>query len=197
MVEAEIMQWPCKVCGGKGSHLGEGHLYIPDRKFTYDFARPSVTCDTVVFGRVKRRAEVLHVLLVTRKKDPFKGQLAFPGGFLDVGNGGDLKGEGLEDGALRELREETGFVPKDLLVQFGAFGRPDRDPRGRVITIGFWVNEEFEDHLPALTARDDAAEVGWHRLSHLLDGSGALLAFDHTDMLRAAYRDAHHSGIWV
>ena len=44
----------------------------------------------------------LRVLLVQRGIEPFKGRWAFPGGFMKMD-------ESAEEGALRELQEETGL----------------------------------------------------------------------------------------
>ena len=67
-------------------------------KYSYKYPHPSVTTDCVIFGfdGVK-----LKVLLVERGMAPYKGRWAFPGGFLNMD-------ESAEEGALRELKEETG-----------------------------------------------------------------------------------------
>ncbi|HTG14746.1 MAG TPA: NUDIX domain-containing protein, partial [Blastocatellia bacterium] len=50
------------------------------RKYCYDHPRPAVTVDIVLFHRAKRSP---HVLLIKRGREPFKGQWALPGGFVD------------------------------------------------------------------------------------------------------------------
>jgi len=68
---------------------------------TYDpsrYERPSVTVDVVIFTLRERE---LHVLLVQRKRWPFEGCWALPGGFIEMD-------ESLEAAARRELEEETG-----------------------------------------------------------------------------------------
>ena len=77
--------------------------------------------------------------------------------------------------ARRELREETGIAAGQLM-QIGAYTRPDRDPRERVISIAFAA---YFDKRPAVTAADDAAEARWFPVNALPP-----LAFDHAEMLR-------------
>jgi 8-oxo-dGTP diphosphatase len=104
-----------------------------------------------------------EILLVQRKHDPFGGQWALPGGFVDPE-------EKTEDGALRELMEETG-VTGVRMQQFRAYGDPGRDPRGRTVSVVFWarLSEKPDAH-----AGDDAAETGWFSLEDLPP-----MAFDH------------------
>ena len=110
------------------------------------YPRPSVTLDNIVFGRDAEGR--LTVLLIKRRNHPFIGKWAFPGGFLNME-------EDLEEGAARELLEETGVVCTGLR-QIGAYGRPERDPRGRIITVAFMAELPYGAD-PA--AADDAAEA--------------------------------------
>src|SRR5687767_15808542 len=87
-----------------------------------------VTVDIVIFTI---QEGILKVLLVKRRIPPFLGQFAIPGGFV-------LQDEDLEQAAVRELREETG-VSDVYLEQLYSFGKPDRDPRGRVVTIAYFA----------------------------------------------------------
>ena len=82
------------------------------------YERPSVTVDVVIFTV---RENDLKVLLVQRRDHPFKDKWAIPGGFVNMK-------ESLEDGARRELEEETG-VQDVYMEQLYTFGDPDRDPR--------------------------------------------------------------------
>src|ERR1700761_2380148 len=75
--------------------------------------------------------QALNVLLIRRGIEPFQGQYALPGGFV-------LPDETLEEAAFRELREETGT--RDVfLEQLYTFGDPERDPRGRVVTVAYYA----------------------------------------------------------
>ena len=136
---------------------------------TYEYPRPAVTVDVVVFGY--DGGDRLRLLLIQRGGEPFRGHWALPGGFVDMG-------EDLETAALRELEEETGV--KDLFVeQLFTFGAPARDPRGRVISVAYFALVNLQDH-PAVAA-SDADRAEWFRLDELPE-----LAFDHADIISMA-----------
>jgi 8-oxo-dGTP diphosphatase len=139
-------------------------------EYTYPYPRPMVSVDAVV---LRRAPEGLFVLLVRRGRPPFQGRLSLPGGFVEMD-------EDLRDAAARELGEETGVTAVDLL-QVGAFGRPDRDPRGRNISIAFAAL--IEGAGPPVRAGDDAAEALWVPLA---EARG--LPSDHGEILAAACR---------
>ena len=126
-----------------------------------------VTVDVVIFTI---QEGVLKVLLVKRRIDPFIGQYAIPGGFV-------LEDEDLEQAAARELREETG-VSDVYLEQLYSFGKPDRDPRGRVITVAYFALISADRKLKA---GSDAAEAAWFPMDNLPP-----LAFDHATILNYA-----------
>jgi len=152
--------------------------------FTYEFPRPSVTVDSVVFG-VGQDAEGnpdLQVVLIERGLEPFKGRLALPGGFVEVRDDGD-RGESIDDAAYRELREEAGIKP-DYLEQLCTIGDPGRDPRGRIISIAYMALVRTVDHVAV--AGDDAKAAAWHSVKRVLATRNAL-AFDHDKILRLAY----------
>lgn len=139
---------------------------MEQQKYCYKYPHPSVTTDCVVFGLDGNQ---LKVLLIERGHDPYKGDWAFPGGFLNID-------EAAEDGVLRELKEETGLVLSSAR-QFHAFSAPDRDPRERVITIAFYAVMRVQE----VQGGDDAARAAWFSLDEL-----PRLAFDHEEMLQRA-----------
>lgn len=137
---------------------------------SYEFARPAVTVDVVVFALDE---EDLQVMLIQRDLEPFAGQWALPGGFVRVN-------ERLEDAARRELHEETGL--KDIfLEQLYTFGDIDRDPRERVITVTYYALVNLEGH--EVHASTDARNAAWFPVNDLPD-----LAFDHQKILAVAHK---------
>ena len=140
---------------------------MPPGKYVYEYPRPAVAVDVVIVTREARP----RVLLIRRKHEPFKGCWAIPGGFVEID-------ESLDAAARRELFEETNVRAKDL-VQLHTFGDPQRDPRGRIISVTYVALLDADRLQPR--ARDDAAEVGWFSLRH-----PPKLAFDHKDILAVA-----------
>lgn len=115
------------------------------------------------------RQDLLQVLLVRRAESPFRGQLALPGGFV-------RPDEDLDGAAARELTEETGLtLDRTHLEQLASYGQPDRDPRMRVVTVGYLV---LAPDLPVPTAGGDAAEASWHPAAALMQHP-EVLSFDH------------------
>ena len=137
-------------------------------KYCYKYPHPSVTTDCVIFGFDGNK---LRVLLVKRGIEPYKGRWAFPGGFIKMD-------ESAEDGALRELQEETGLTGA-FIRQFHTFSDPNRDPRERVITIAYYALVRMKE----VKGGDDADEAQWFALDEVPQ-----LAFDHDRILRMAVR---------
>jgi 8-oxo-dGTP diphosphatase len=136
---------------------------------SYEFPRPALTVDCVVFGLDE---DELEVLLIRRGLEPFAGRWALPGGFVHLD-------ETLEDAALRELEEETG-LRKVYLEQLYTFGDLDRDPRERVVTVAYYALVKLSDHK--VRAATDAADAAWFSLGDLPD-----LAFDHGRIVELAH----------
>lgn len=138
-------------------------------RFTYKYPRPAVTVDLAVFGF---DGESIRVLLVKRKRDPFAGRWAIPGGFVEIE-------EPFEVAARRELREETGLDVAGPLDFLGVFGKPGRDPRGRTISMAHAT--AVRGTTTRVRGGDDAAEAAWIALD---EAKG--LAFDHDEILALA-----------
>ena len=110
----------------------------------------------------------LHVLLVERGVEPYKGALAVPGGFLQHPE------EDLAAAAHRELSEEADLDVASL-EHLGVYGEPGRDPRGRVVSVAYLA---VAPRLPEPVAGTDAADARWQRVDRVLSGD-LTLAFDH------------------
>jgi 8-oxo-dGTP diphosphatase len=145
--------------------------------FKREHAAVRITVDVVI---LTVREDRLHVLLVKRGNEPYRGGSALPGGFLRTG-------ETLDDAARRELQEETGLADEHLhLEQLRAYGEPDRDPRGRVVTVAYLA---IAPSLPVPVAGSDASAARWTPVD-TLTGRRARLAFDHDQILADAVERA-------
>lgn len=137
--------------------------------YTYEYPRPALTVDCVIFGYDAESQ--LKVLLIQRAHEPFKDQWALPGGFVDMD-------EDLETAALRELEEETG-VRNVFIEQLYTFGAPQRDPRGRVVSVAYYALVNLLEH--PVKAASDARNVQWFPVDSLPS-----LAFDHQRIVEVA-----------
>jgi 8-oxo-dGTP diphosphatase len=138
--------------------------------YSYEYARPAFTVDTVVFAG---QSSARRILLVKRGGEPYRGFWALPGGFVD-------EGEFPVAAALRELAEETGLACETPLVCLGVWGDPGRDPRGWTVTGAYLA--DIGPALPEVTGGDDAVEAAWWPVDDL----PAQMAFDHGDIVVAA-----------
>ena len=168
-------------------------MYVPktqeeaDYLNSYDpnrYEKPSVTADVVIF--TLNEENELALLLIKRGGFPYKDCFAIPGGFVNMD-------ETVEEGAKRELEEETGMKGVPVFA-FGTYSDPDRDPRMRVITVAhlaFIPRERLR-----FAAGDDAADAKVFRIRMTEEGlsfengeyrfTEAELAFDHGKVLRDA-----------
>ncbi|MBK5932186.1 NUDIX hydrolase [Halochromatium salexigens] len=140
------------------------------QSYCYQYPHPAVTTDVVLFTI---HEDSLQLLLIERGNKPFKGSWALPGGFLNID-------EDLDACAARELAEETGVAPP-YLEQLGAFGKPGRDPRERVISVAYLALAP--ETALAVRAGDDAAAAAWFSVKAL-----PALAFDHAEIIALAHR---------
>lgn len=135
---------------------------------TYEFPRPAVTVDTVVFGVDD---EGLKVLLIQRDVEPHAGWWALPGGFVH-------EDEELDAAAMRALSTKT-RLSRIYLEQLYTFGGRGRDPRGHVIAVAYYGLVRLRDHK--VRAATGARDVAWFRVDQL-----PKLPFDHDRIVEVA-----------
>lgn len=142
---------------------------MTEKKYCYEYPRPSLTTDCVIFGF---DGIDINILLIERGIEPFKGMWAFPGGFVNME-------ETTEQGAKRELKEETG-IENVFIEQLYTFSDIHRDPRGRVISVAYFALVRTSDYQ--VIAGDDAKKAKWFKINDIPS-----LAFDHDMILRLAH----------
>ena len=154
----------------------EGELYgrqTADGTFEYTHEQVGVAASLALYAK-KENA----FLVITRKKNPYKGQLAFPGGYIETDK------ETIRGAAVREALEETGVsVSADDLYLIDVRSEPARDPKQHVVDIGFLsiIDEVIE---PRETSEATPVWMSVDELKH------ADLAFDHSSFFAAAYKRA-------
>lgn len=136
--------------------------------YTYDYPRPALTVDSIVIAGKPGETEIL---LIERKKYPFAGMWALPGGFVDMD-------ETLEQACIRELKEETNLTLNSM-EQFRVFDAIGRDPRHRTIAVVFFA---FIPKVLSVKGGDDAQNARWFNTQFLPP-----LAFDHHEIVSAFF----------
>lgn len=129
------------------------------------YKNPIPTVDTII-------QKDSQILLVKRKKEPFKGLFALPGGFVN-------EGERVEDAAKREAKEETS-LDIELVDILGVYSEPNRDPRGHIMSTVFVGKISPNNKVEAL-AQDDAAKIEWINLEEV--DNNTHFAFDHQKII--------------
>jgi 8-oxo-dGTP diphosphatase len=127
-----------------------------------------IAADSMIFSK---NGKHLQLLLIQRGNDPFKGMWALPGGFVE-------DAEELEAAALRELEEETA-MKLPAMKQLHSFGKVNRDPRGRTVSVTYYAFVNAAEHK--VKGGDDAAEAQWVDVKDITE-----MAFDHMEVLEFA-----------
>lgn len=137
-------------------------------KYQYDYERPALATDCVIFGF---DGGELKLLLLEREKEPFKNKWALPGGFVFIE-------ETTEACAKRILMEKAGI--KNVFVeQLYTFSDIDRDPRERIVSVAYYALVDKKQC--ELVAGRDTVKAEWFGMSEL-----PKLAFDHGKIVKTA-----------
>ncbi|MDQ2685920.1 MAG: NUDIX hydrolase [Thermoproteota archaeon] len=142
---------------------------------TKQYKNPTPTVDIIIQKESK-------ILLIKRKKDPFKNMMALPGGFVN-------EGETVEEAAKREIREETSLEIR-LLDILGVYSDPNRDPRKHIMTTVFVGEIESSKDVEAV-AGDDASDVVWLDLESI---EKHVFGFDHKKIINNYLKWRHRRG---
>lgn len=143
----------------------ESYHRFPDTQ-----GHPRVAVDLVIYTLERR---TLRCLLVQVKEGPFAGKWAFPGGLVG-------SEESLDQAAEREVYERTG-AKNGYLEQLYTFGKPERDPATRVVSVSYLAL--VPHHGTQLNPASKYADIRWCRAAALPG-----LAYDHDQVGRLALR---------
>ncbi|MFN5181502.1 MAG: NUDIX hydrolase [Bacteroidota bacterium] len=132
------------------------------------FFRSAFSVDSVVFGFDQGD---LKVLLIYRGAEPYQGTWALPGDLVRLD-------EDLDESARRVLKDLTGLSDV-YMEQIHTFGKVDRHPLGRVITVAYLSLVRISDYKinPSSWAKD----AQWHSINNI-----PKLPFDHSEILNFA-----------
>ncbi len=145
-----------------------------------DFEKPSVTVDNVIFGYHDNK---ISLLLLNRKEEPFANMWTLPGGYLHVD-----KNETFEQAAKRILINKTG-ISDVFLEQLYTFDAPERDPRGRVLSVAYFaLVNPTKYEIMAGTAANDVQWFDWKALP--------TLGFDHKTIVETAINRLKTKVLW-
>ena len=129
------------------------------------YKNPTPTVDAII-------QENSQILLVKRKKEPFKGYLVLPGGFVN-------EGERVEDAAKREIKEETS-LDIELIDILGVYSEPERDPRGHIMSTVFIGKISKSSDKADAIAQDDAVAIEWLNFESV---DNTRIGFDHKKII--------------
>jgi len=124
---------------------------------------PSLTADIFIYD------DDFKFILIKRKNEPYKDCWALPGGFIEYG-------ESVEEGAIREAKEETS-IDVELEYLVGVYSKPDRDPRGHTVTVAYTA----KGNLDVKKADSDASDINIFSINEL---DKLNIAFDHEKIIK-------------
>lgn len=153
---------------------------IDEKKYKHPF----LTIDMFAI-RWNTDEEKLQLLMVKRKRNPYRDKYVLPGGFVQ-------EGETVTDALIREVQEETGLkISSKNMYSLPLVSTIGRDPRGWINTVPNIVFLPYNQNQ-TVTAGDDAADYQWINL-YLRNNKVQFeninkkdIGFDHTDIIQKA-----------
>lgn len=143
--------------------------------FSKETFKSAFSVDNVIFAFDEGK---MQLLLIKRAEEPFKNQWALPGALVEID-------ENLRDAPMRTLKELTG-LENVFLEQVFTFGKVDRHPKGRVITVAYY--SLINKNAFSLQASSFAQEVKWLPINEIDS-----LAFDHYEIMIVCMRRLQES----
>ncbi|MBS1520441.1 MAG: NUDIX hydrolase [Bacteroidetes bacterium] len=132
-----------------------------------------VATDCIIFGFDGWN---IKLLLVQRAIEPEKNKWSLMGGFIQPD-------ESPEDAAIRVLEQRTGL--KDVYMdQFHVFGKPDRDPVERTLSVAYYALIDIHQYEKQLS---EEYHPEWFLLTEVPE-----LIFDHNEMVKLALRQLRY-----
>jgi ADP-ribose pyrophosphatase YjhB (NUDIX family) len=128
-----------------------------------------LSVDCIIFGFDEKK---LKILVGRRQMDPGRGQWSLYGGFVAAT-------ESVDEAASRTLYELTG-LRNIYMSQIGAFGKVDRDPGERVVSIAYYALINASDYDEKLRKSHGAEWIDIEEIPELYS--------DHNEMVRKAWR---------
>ena len=126
-----------------------------------------VATDCIIFGFQKGK---LKLLVFKRKVAPLEGEWSLIGSFVRLD-------EDLEEAGKRVLKETTG-LENVFMQQLRSYGKKDRDPGYRCISVAQYALIRIDDYDEELVEQHGAS---WYEIDHL-----PLLILDHNKMVHDA-----------
>jgi 8-oxo-dGTP diphosphatase len=123
--------------------------------------------DAVIFNKLDG---ILKVLLIKRKKEPFKDVWALPGMMMK-------KGERPENVLIRKIFIDTG-ITRIKLKRMRSYYDKGRDPKGMIITIAFVAEFTSEE---IIKNTDEVICASWIEVKKLPE-----IGFDHKKIIEDA-----------
>ena len=142
-----------------------------------------IAVDNCIFTIINNE---LHILLIQMKKAPYQGMWALPGGMIK-------QNETLDKAALRILKEETN-ISELYLEQLYSFGKTNRDPLGRVISVAYFALIPYVGLK--IKTLPKYQSVQWWKFADI-----PKLAYDHNEIIkyakkRLAWKIAYSNIVW-
>lgn len=137
--------------------------------FYSEFQKVLLSVDCIIFGFDNNK---LKILIGRRNLEPGRGEWSLSGGFV-------RSNEDLDATADRTLTELTG-MRNVFMRQVGAFGKANRDPGERVVSVAYYALINVKDYSEKMKQKHGMEWVEVDKMPQMYS--------DHNDMVRKALK---------